>query len=273
MTLPERNTHDLVSETSRPLTDEERKAADRDVPISERVYAPASERVPREPVPGHRDFVEHPDTATPERQAAAVSSPVMQSESEPSFTRVPRPSSSPSGYGSDAPEAHPERWMSASPAMGAALVPMSVVWAACCGVGIWLFMRWRRERSRPINRIRRQAEHARRRANELRGRMPEIPDEATRPAMGLGTVLLSAAIFLWQQSQARSRSQMAEDRLKSTSRDARRRAEKTSRQANKFGRKAAHAVSETDWQQRLVQLKERWNPGRVELEKISIPRR
>jgi hypothetical protein len=263
----ERSTHDLVNEVSRPLTDEERKAADRDVPVAERVYAPASERVPREPVPGHRDFVEHPDPATPERQAAAVSSPIaapatQSSSAEPAFTRVPRPSSDPS-------ETHNERWMSAPPA----LFPMSIGWAVCCGVGIWLFMRWRRERNKPLNRIRRQAEQARRTAYELRERMPDIPDEAARPAMGLGTVLLSLAVFLWQQSQARSRSEMAQAQMKSTPRDARKRADKASKQASKYGRKAAQAVADSDWQERLMQLKERWNPSRLELEKMSIPRR
>src|SRR5262249_14137606 len=53
---PERSTHDLVTESSRPLTEEERKAADRDASVAHTVYAPASERVAREPVPGHRDF-------------------------------------------------------------------------------------------------------------------------------------------------------------------------------------------------------------------------
>ena len=44
-------THGLTAETTRPLTDEERKAADRDAPVGQRVYAPASERVPVNPVP------------------------------------------------------------------------------------------------------------------------------------------------------------------------------------------------------------------------------
>src|SRR5258708_34751179 len=125
----ERRPNDLVNEVARPLTEEERKPADRDVPVAERVYAPASERVPREPVPGHRDFVEHPDTATPERQAAGVSATsVMQASAEPTFTRVPRPSS----YGDDPPQR----------SMSSALFPMSIAPAICCGVGVWLFMRW-----------------------------------------------------------------------------------------------------------------------------------
>src|SRR5229473_7605802 len=73
----------LTSEAARPLTDEERKAADREAPAGQTVYAPASERVPVNPVAGHRDFVEHPDTHTPEREAAASQS---TDSLEPSFT-------------------------------------------------------------------------------------------------------------------------------------------------------------------------------------------
>jgi hypothetical protein len=42
---------------SRPLTREEREAAARDKGISEPVYAPASERVPKPPAPGDEQFV------------------------------------------------------------------------------------------------------------------------------------------------------------------------------------------------------------------------
>src|SRR5689334_10806593 len=51
---------------SRPLTEAERKAAEHDVPLGERVYAPASERVPKDPVPGHREMIAHTDPHTPE---------------------------------------------------------------------------------------------------------------------------------------------------------------------------------------------------------------
>jgi hypothetical protein len=44
--------HDLVNEPSRPLTEAEKEAAERDPGRSERVYAPASARVPKEPAPG-----------------------------------------------------------------------------------------------------------------------------------------------------------------------------------------------------------------------------
>jgi membrane protein implicated in regulation of membrane protease activity len=137
--------------------------------------------------------------------------------------------------------------MSPSPA----LFPIGIGWAVCCGVGVWLFMRWRRERNKPINRLRRQAEQARRTAYELRGRVPDIPDEAARPVMGLSTVLLSLAVFLWQQSQSRSRS----------------RSQEASERMGKAARQARQKVSDADWQQRLVLLKKRWNPSRLQLER------
>jgi hypothetical protein len=44
--------NDLATEPARPLTDEEEDAAEHDAPRPERVYAPASARVPKEPAPG-----------------------------------------------------------------------------------------------------------------------------------------------------------------------------------------------------------------------------
>jgi hypothetical protein len=280
---PERSTHDLVNEVSRPLTEEERKAADRDTPVQPPVYAPASERVPREPVPGHRDFVEHTDTATPERQAAAHASTVTQ---EPSFTRVQRPSNSYSDSSPEYSSSASETWTSGSPAMGGFL-PMGIGWATvgvCGGIGVWLWMRWQRERNKPINRIRRQARltasQARQSAYELRERMPEFPEEATRPAVGLGTALISLALVLWQQSrQSRSRldqsrdearswlnrgSREASHRYEKTARQASKRADKASRRAGLFGRKVADQLSEMDWQERLMELRDRWNPSRID---------
>lgn len=51
---PEREAveHGLPSQPDRPLTGEEEQAAEDDPGRSERVYAPASARVPKEPVPG-----------------------------------------------------------------------------------------------------------------------------------------------------------------------------------------------------------------------------
>src|SRR5690242_18268794 len=68
-------THALTAEPERPLTHDEQQAAEHDTPRGERVYAPASERVPVSAVPGHRDMVDHPDTGTPERQAAGWTEP------------------------------------------------------------------------------------------------------------------------------------------------------------------------------------------------------
>jgi Flp pilus assembly protein TadB len=71
--------------------------------------------------------------------------------------------------------------------------------------------------------------------------------------MGLTTALLSLALLLWQQSQSRSRS--------------------TTKQVSKQSRRAARTLADTDWQKRLKHLKDRWNPARLELEKIQISRR
>jgi hypothetical protein len=277
---PQRSTNALVTEVERPLTDEERKAADRDVAPGERVYAPASERVPKI-VEGHRDVIEHPDNATPERQAAATEATTTTTgwtpPADPSFTRVARPSED-GGPQYDATQddwSSPQgnRWM--SNVSGANAVPFGIGWlslAVCGGVGVWLWMRWQRERNKPMNRLRRQARQtasvARARAEALYEQMPdlpEFPDEARRPAVGLGTALLSLAIVLWQQSQARQRSDVRHQ--------ARSKVDKASRQANKAGRRAAESLSDIDWQDRLMQLRGMWNPGRIELEKVSIPKR
>jgi hypothetical protein len=267
----ERSTQDLVNEGSRPLSDDERKAADRDSGPSERVYAPASERVPKT-VEGHRDVIENTDTATPERQAAGETTATPATTgTEPSFTRVPRPSNG-NGTNGDQPDwsestSQSNRWMSNM--SGGSMVPFGVGWltvAACGGVGVWLWMRWQRERNKPINRLRRQAEQARERAYELRSQLPEVPDEAVRPAMGAGSALLTLAVILWQQSRAR-RSQMDKARRRSrglfhradsASREARKRAEKSSKKAKDAGQQAAQAMAEVDWLERLMLLRDLW---------------
>ena len=255
---PQRTTQELVSEGARPLTEEERKAADREPGVVERVYAPASERVPRT-VEVHRDVIEHTDPGTPERQAMEEpsSSPALTSNAEPSFTRVPRPSNDPGGdsgdYSHDVPwSPQGNRWMSNM--SGGAALPLGVGWltvGVCGGVGVWLWMRWQHQRNRPINRLRRQARQtasqARTRATELYDQMPEFPDEARRPAVGLGTALLSLAVVLWRVSQTRSQAQKAHSR-----------ADKAPRQAGKASKRAARALSEVDWQERLELLRELW---------------
>jgi hypothetical protein len=189
-----------------------------------------------------RGVVEHTDTQTPEPQAIGYG----QTSTEPSFTRVQRPGAANSEATMSSEQANPPqatRWMSS---MSNDTVLPTLIGSAslcvCAGVGVWLWVRWQRERNRPINRIRR-------RAYALRDRMPdEFPEDATRPAIGLGTVLLGIAALAWQQSQARSRSQTRTHT-------------------------AADTIKELDWQQRLMELKERWTPARIDLERISIPRR
>ena len=50
--------NELVDQPERPLSDEEKEAAKRDRGRSERVYAPASARVPKEPAPGDDKLIE-----------------------------------------------------------------------------------------------------------------------------------------------------------------------------------------------------------------------
>ncbi|HLZ25997.1 MAG TPA: hypothetical protein VKV73_01595 [Chloroflexota bacterium] len=207
----------------------------------EAVYAPASERVPVDPVPGHREFTDRTDTQTAERQAASY---------------PPTMSNSAHGTYNDA------TWNNEikSRAMPVGMRLGWVLLGIGGGVGGWLFLRWQRERNRPINRIRRQAMHA---AGELRDRVPSSAEEAVRPAAGLTTALISIALIVYQQMQARSR--QADKRVSRETRKAGKRADKA------FGR-ASDAVSDLDLQKRLSTLKRRWNPSRLELEKISISR-
>jgi len=230
-------------------------------PVPEPVYAPASERVPKT-VPDYRDVVTNTDTATPERQAAA-SAP----DTEPTFTRVPRPAYTPPGEtGQTSWDTPNNDWMANASSGGG--LPMKLGWLGLSlagGIGVWLWLRWQRERNKPINRFRRQARlaagQARQRATLLRDQMPdlpEFPDEARRPAVGLGTALLTLAVVLWQQSQARSHEEQPAQ---------------AASEARKMGKRAVDSVSDVDWMERMQRLRDLWNPARVELEKISIPRR
>jgi len=293
---PERSMHNLVNDSARPLTDDERKAADRgNVAAGERVYAPASERVPKT-VPDYGDVVANTDAATPERQAAGqtaahTSTPASSQTgqwpqaNEPEFSRAARPGDSGatvgstsgstdySGYSDSSWNSESEsRWM--SNISGGGLLPFGMGWlgfSVCAGIGVWLWMRWRRERNKPINRLRRQARQAAALARDRMPDMPSMPDEATRPALGLGTALLSVAVLLWQQSQARSRSQM--DQARDRSQGMKGRAQKASKQAGKKGREAMDSVADVDWQQPLMQLRDLWKANRVGMGKASVPRR
>jgi len=226
-------------------------------------------------------MVEHTDEHTPERVAAGLSS-------EPAFTRVDRPSAAsdadptrpgdtpaspayqatpkyapPGGYpgtagyqGTPNYQAYPALpEPSSSMRRPALFFGLGVSWLTVIGasVGVWLFLRWRREHNKPINRIRRQAKQA---ASVIRKRVPTSRDEAVQPALGLSAALASSLIVLWQQAQARR-----EDFV-----------EEASHQTGKAARHAVDAVSDADWQKQLTQLKKRWSPRRVELEKISISR-
>jgi hypothetical protein len=231
-------------------------------PVAEPVYAPASERVPRT-VPDYGDVVSRTDPDTPERQAAS---------GEPSFERVARPSYTQTSTTTEANWDMPnDEWMT-----DGGMKPKRFVWVAAAvagGVGAWLWIRWQRERNKPINRFRRQARQAagqaRERASALRDQMPnlpEFPDDARRPAIGLGTALLPLAVLVWQRSQSRSRAEAA-------SREATRRADKISGRAKKASKQAAETIADSDWMARLQQLKEAWTARRVEIEKVKITRR
>jgi hypothetical protein len=221
--------------------------------VGEPVHAPASERVAVDPMPGHRDVVSHIDTHTPERQATG------QTHTEPPFTRVARPTSMSNGA-----TYNDETWNSEIRSRAMPLgMRMGMGWVLLGiggGVGGWLYLRWQRERNKPINRIRRQAKQA---AGELRDRVPSSPEEAVRPAAGLTTALISILVILYQQAQSRSRQA---DKVVS------KQTKKAVKRADKAVGRATDAVSDLDWQKRLTSLKKRWDPSRLELEKISISR-
>jgi hypothetical protein len=109
------------------------------------------------------------------------------------------------------------------------------------GVGIWMYMRWRAEQNKPINRLRRQARHT---AAEIRDHVPS-GDDLMQPAMGMLAAMLSTGVMIARQMQ---------------------------QQRGKAMKRGAAAMSDADLQKRLHALKERWNPGRLELEKVSISR-
>jgi hypothetical protein len=101
-----------------------------DAPAGERVYAPASERVPREPAPGHREVIQHMDSRTPERETFE--------------RRWPDPTD-------DEPTA-PDTGLQ----QRVMFMAIGLSWLAvtASGVSLWLIVRWRRERNKPVNRMR-----------------------------------------------------------------------------------------------------------------------
>jgi hypothetical protein len=117
-----------------------------------------------------------------------------------------------------------------------------IVLAAGAVAGVWLYLRWQRERNRPINRFRRQARQA---ATELRDRVPSS-DDVVGPSIGVLAALASTAVVVFRRLLAQRPKQAV--------------------------RHTAATISEADWQKRLIRLKERWTPHRLELEKVSISR-
>jgi len=238
-------------------------------PVAEPVYAPASERVPKT-VPEYLDVTSSTDAATAERQTVSAGP-----EPEPSFTRVPRPTYPPPVDASQTSWDTPNSdWMNSGSNGGGLPMKLALLGVGLVGgVGVWLWVRWQQERNKPINRLRRQAlqaaGQARKQATVLREQMsdlPEFPDEARRPAVGLGSALLTLSFVLWQQAQARSREEKA-------ARLAQEEAARAAKGARKAGKRVADTLSDIDWMERLQQLRDLWNPTRVELEKVSIPRR
>jgi hypothetical protein len=61
---------ELEEQASRPLSGAEKRAAESDTGRAPDVYAPASERVAKEPLPRDREIVDHMDASTSERKAA-----------------------------------------------------------------------------------------------------------------------------------------------------------------------------------------------------------
>jgi hypothetical protein len=133
---------ELTTEPSRPLTAEERRAAEAARPAGERVYAPASERVPRAPALGHRDLAGQVDPTTPERRAAPTT---WYGTSE-------------ADTGQEADTGFAARLGRYRPAL-----LFAVVWL---GVAVWtvviyrLLDEWQRRRNRPAARLQRQARRA-----------------------------------------------------------------------------------------------------------------
>jgi hypothetical protein len=184
-------TNEMTSAPARPLTHDEQEAAEHDTPRGERVYAPASERVPRAPVPGHRELIEHPDESTPERQATP---PGNGTAGTVRHTRGRRRVRVP--LGSAVREEEDPTTTGQLFGFGAAWFGLFVLGAA----GMWLFLRWQRERNRPVNRFRRQARWA---ADEIRERVPATADNPTT-AMGLAAALLSTGLMVWRRMHASS---------------------------------------------------------------------
>ena len=199
----------LEDQPAHPLTDEEKEAAKHDPGVSERVYAPASARVPKEPVPGHDDIVDAADPNTPERRAAGWSQPA-------SPTTWREPAGMPTE--SSRPDETSYLWNNASTGPDWKLPAAAVGAAALAGaIGGWLYyQRWQRERNRPINRLRRQAREV---VYVVVDRLPSRDElvevlpgpEQARPAGGAGLLALALAFLASRILQRRSRREAVVD--------------------------------------------------------------
>jgi hypothetical protein len=278
---PERDQaeHELAAGAARPVDERDTEQIIEDeIARTQRVYAPASERVPREPVPGHRDLVEHPDPATPERQSTPFATPsytppsssyqaasdAWSSINSPT-TRQPtplaaidRPTYAWDGEPARTNPTTEHRPFQMDRRMGVGIgVSWATVVAAC--VGVWLYMRWQHERNRPINRFRRQAMRA---ATEIRGRVPsaeemmravQLRDEQVRPAVSFAAMLLSVAVIVLRRMRT---SDTSEDRMM----DARHRMSDASHRMRRDARhrmdRAVDRARDLGWQDRLMTLRD-----------------
>ena len=169
---------------SRPLTDEEREAAEQDSSRRPRAYAPHSERVPKPPTPGDAELVEHGLAGQMEEPHAIPAAPAA---TPPESARHPD-----AAPGRPVPSPGPGRELTIGAGIGALA-------AIAVGLGS-LYRRWRRERNRPTNRLRRQA---RRVASGAR---------RAGPVGGLGLRLLGIALLLARVLRARATPDRGADR-------------------------------------------------------------
>lgn len=176
---------DSSSLPSRPLTDEEREAAEHDPGRRQRAYAPHSERVPKPPAPGDAELVAHGLAGQMEEPHAIPAAPAAATP--PESARHPEAAPGP-------PEPSPGRGRELT--IGAGVGALAAI---AVGLG-WLYRRWRRERNRPVNRVRRQA---RRVASGAR---------RAGPVGGLG-LAMSAIALLWARAfRARATTGSGSDR-------------------------------------------------------------
>lgn len=176
----------LTAGPSRPLTRDEREAAENATSPGERVYAPASARVPIPPAPGHEQMVSNIDTNTAERRAASLTG-----AGSPQVGRSP-------GYraGGGLNGSYVEPATRNGLLWG--IVGGSAAAMAGMTIGGWLYaQRRKRERNRPINRARRALATVRQRLPEGQDLSEYLPrGDVARPASGVGAAILSIVLPL-----------------------------------------------------------------------------